>query len=378
MLGTMGSVRRPFVFGIVGIVFGAAGACTSHPSATPSDSGAAFAVDASVDATPGIEDEIRAAAISFMTDYCGVLQRCEPQVIPYIFGSLEACINANAPITHLLGSYGYGANATPDDMRACGAALAASDCSVNYLQDESIVPTACYRVYHGTLADGERCGWFQQVFISTNQCASGACYWDSPPADGYMGCGHCGALQPEGADCRYGCAPGTQCVYTSGVRGTCTRFRDVGEACNPAPCHVGLLCATGVCIAPPSDGSCDPAVGCAELSPYLGVALRFCNPATRRCEPVPLSPLGASCGPQASGPYLPCVPGATCARVHADAGGAGDVKYRCQPKLEEGAACNPNDYLEQAFIGPCKTGVCWLNRCQTPGPAQCNAPAVPP
>lgn len=173
-----------------------------------------------------------------------------------------------------------------------------------------------------------------------------ACAWQVQDLDGPCGAMWRG-LQPEDGPCGLGieslvCAEGTRCVLGLDFCGTCRRFADDGEACDPtcgqtsscsaenvcaprshggepcgeAGCVVGTSCVDGVCTGPSyvrAGDACDQAHRCPyksqcsgggcresalldeECTPAAGCATGFCG-SSGRCEALkdPGEPCGAS------------------------------------------------------------------------------------
>jgi hypothetical protein len=89
---------------------------------------------------------------------------------------------------------------------------------------------------------------------------------------------------------------------------------------------------------------------------------------------MPLSGVGEKCGALSGPPYfIGCVAGYACTAGEND---ASQAESTCQPFIAGGNACNPADFLYEDQ--KCASGVCYQQRCQQHGPAECSAPDVPP
>jgi hypothetical protein len=354
------------------------GACTSSSPAATGDAGAG---DASVDApaTPFTEAAMRAASIAYNTKLCAAAQQCDPYLFDYSFGTLAACVDADAPVADLAIWFSFGTTLTPDSLTTCAETLDLSTCEAyERFIYESVVPDACLGVSFGSLPDGSSCSVSGIETVPLwNQCASGRCLSEYTAT-----CGTCVAAQALESACEgtaY-CAAGLACAHK-----VCVPFADVGQSCDPvmSPCHYDLVCSGGTCAVPPPDNSCDPAIGCAPFP-----TARNCNPTTGQCESVVVS-LGEPCGVTSSS-YLTCAFGSACSLVReadgdggvsdAETDGGAAAQYVCAPVIPDGEPCILADY---PFQDPCLRGAlhtsgCNHSVCERLGPAECAAPLPPP
>ena len=389
MLAAAGAAVRKLACTLAALAVGAGAACGSSADAGPVDAGSfeAGTIEAGpgdgapADAmpTPFTDAAMRAAATAFNTKFCPAFAMCDPLLFEFLYGTIDEClaaggnmevatwINGTAEryVAELTSPYANGSLLTPDALLACAAALDFSTCDafVAY-RFEGVVPDACRTTVYGSLPVGSPCRLW-------NQCKSGRC---NGPGNG--ACGRCVDTQVLGGPCAgdyFACPPGAVCVQ-DGTSTTCKAYRGLGEPCDPStPCHQNLACAAGICARPPADGSCDPATGCP-------LSFVYCNPATKKCEPVPLAKLGEPCA-QPNDPSAGCARGGTCLPVPETPSDAGTAdggptvpQFVCMPLIEDGQACGY--YIDF----PCKRpdSVCYRGICQQNGPAECSPPPVLP
>lgn len=323
---------------------------------------------------------MRAASVAYMTKVCTAMQQCNRPFFDIFWGSLDACIDADASVADLATWFPYGSKLTPASLQLCADSLNFTTCEAFFSYTwENVIPKSqpCHDVNYGMLPNGAPCALFWGGQFS-NQCASGHCI----PVAG--ACGQCAAEIPIGGRCNYSapaCAQGSVCTGTSGTTTTCAAYHDVGDACDPstAPCHPWLVCgADRKCAVPPPDGGCDPTVGCNSL-PYP----QNCDPTTLHCEDAIAQP-GEACGYVAGSPVdfpVYCVAGYTCA-LDDDAGpDASTYVGHCVPMLAEGQSCDAWEYVgiqNACAFTPLRGDGCNNGKCQFFGPSWCSGAPPPP
>jgi hypothetical protein len=351
--------------------------------------------DAPKDAASFDEVAARAALLAFETKVCEAYKRCDPIDFARQFGTVDACSQIEFPIANTAGNYGYfteagalanqfahGTTLTPDSLSACTAALDFSSCStLARFFNEAVMPDPCRGIVYGTLPNGASCGTW-------NQCASGRCL--SPPNVAFNACGTCVPQAALGASCLYACPAGAICApqFFGSTTSVCKPLGDVGDSCDSDTfCHFDLVCASGRCKVPPPDGACDPAVPALPAGFFpawlrqagcpVFPGMHYCDEATAKCTAMPLANVGESCGEVTGPPYfIGCVAGLACTAVAGDTGDASAPRTVCAPLIQPGDACYPADFIYE--VQKCATGVCYQQRCQQNGPAECSAPDVPP
>jgi len=320
---------------------------------------------------------MRAASVAYLTKVCTAFQKCDPPALLIYWGSLDACIDADASVADLASWYPHGSQLNPAGLQKCADALTFDTCE-DYFRyaNEAEIPPKCHDVNYGTLPTGATCaGFWDGVF--SNQCLSGHC-------DGINGpCGQCAPELHLGDHCvaPTDCPPGSLCTGSTQATLTCVAYGDVGAACDNVTllCHPWLACgADGKCAEPPADGSCDPAVGC-NYAPWP----RNCDSNTRQCVDAIAQP-GEACGWLTKSPVdnpVYCVAGYTCA-LDDDAGpGARLGVGHCIPMLSEGQSCDYSEYVplqNACTFTPLRGDGCTNGKCQAFGAAVCSGAPPPP
>lgn len=349
----------------------AAGGAQGAPDASTSDKdGAADA------ATPFTLEAMRAASVAYNTKYCNAAAQCDPELFEVYWGDVATCIDADAGAADLAVWFPYGSTLTPDVLTACAKALDLSTCQKYALfayeyQVPSAWPSACSAISYGTLPAGAACAT-NGIFTAPlwNQCRSGRCVSTGGP------CGTCAAeALPVGATCNgpIYCASGLGCGL-----GTCAPYGEIGDPCSgPAQCHTYLECMGGKCVAPPADGTCDPAYGC-PIVPQL----RNCGAMTHKCLPS-VAGHGQPCGYRANAVFpIECAYPDICADSTAagvtdggaDAGGAAV----CVPPPSLGEPCFFNGLDTGCPRGGLRSLACVDNACIQQSAAECSSPGALP
>jgi hypothetical protein len=222
-----------------------------------------------------------------------------------------------------------------ESARRCEDALAAEGCDVTS-REVRVMPEPCLTMFHGSVADGDRCSFDQE-------CVSSRC--ELPLCEEGVCCvGMCGPSRPRG---RVGdaCDRTSECIDGfCDVDHTCHALGGAEASCsNDAQCDYGLACAQA---SPSLPGNCKTLPHLGDLCPY------------RRCADV-----NAICDAT-----LHCValglPGSPCASQ-------GD----CSPFAE----CDMTNHvcIEPPTLGmPCNlacAGDAWCDRETQPTVATCNA-----
>lgn len=209
-------------------------------------------------------------------------------------------------------------------------------------------PTACDRVFKGTVADGAAC-------LADEECVSASC--NGSACTGVQACcaGTCdptvASPVPAGGDCSSPaarCVDGTSCRVTVGsttASATCAPFLAAGQPCDVTPgdrCADGLFCledATGlstICQSLPGEGeSCASVSACDDTRDY-------CNQ-TRTC--VRKVAVGASCPLGAE-----CMGLARC----------DDTTQTCVALGKAGETCDPNVFFTCLGSLDCVANTCTL------------------
>jgi hypothetical protein len=271
-------------------------ACGGSSSGTTSDAGSKDSPTG--DNTTG--PTAAAACMARATAQCTEFAKCEPFLINYRYGTMDACVSGYA--TNCVNSLAApSTGATPSTVQACAAAYSMWSCP-DFVSNTN-PPSACAQKT-GSLANGAACGF-------PAQCSSGYCAI-TPNAL----CGTCAPQPTEGQSCAQlsTCGTGLVCYAKSQ---TCVAYGASGAACDEdTPCGYELSCVgadekTGIQGKCTADGTtvgatCDPkqktGPGCAFV---LGLA---CNTETMKCA---MTTAGTTCG-LASDLETYCSAGGTC------------------------------------------------------------------
>jgi hypothetical protein len=305
-------------------------ACSSTHNNGPTDAGG----------TPG-NAAIDEACAADADSWCGPLDRCAPFTMQLLYGDKAACIARDklwcTPFLQTSDSE------TPDQMKACAAALAAQSCDEFYA---GITPDAC-KLPPGVRADGATCQ-------NGTQCQSTHCKVATGSA-----CGVCAQKVPEGGHCDHS----SDCVdrYCRRATMTCVKLPSLDQPCT-GTCSfsdgINLTCvfnadgSGGVCkTAIQAGGACDPMADACDLSWNSLI----CDSTTRTCKPS-----GIVAGPGQSCESGNCSADGRC--TASDDGGA----PVCVPPPADGATCDP-------VQSPCNwPAQCVNNKCQLPAANQCQ------
>lgn len=185
---------------------------------------------------------------------CTRLVRCG------LFVSAEACDGYfRSPPVSSLGPAQVAGRLDFDGVaaRQCDDALAAEGCDPA-ARDVRVVPDACWKQFHGRIADGDPCSFDQE-------CASSRC--DLPACgDGVCCVGTCGPTRPRGhagdacdrtSECIDGFCGGDHMCHALGVaQASCT---------SDEQCDYGLACLQA---SPSLPGTCGTLPKIGELCPY--------------------------------------------------------------------------------------------------------------
>ena len=306
------------------------------------------ASDAAVDARSEAGPQMDPAILELSRAYCTMAKNCWPFDLGILFGTYETCLARHPSL--LVRYFGVGSNFTSEKIRACAAAYPVNDCGRAQRQIfEFQLPEAC--VVPGRLPVGASC-------INRYQCDTLRC------TSGGAGCGVCVALVNEGAACQNDaiCKPGHLCVGD-----TCSRLREVGEACDVSRvCHVDLACSAGKCAPRPLSGQ-----ACVD-DPWpcgIGYGPRRCDPLLKKCELPHVAKISEPCGafPDA---FVDCAHGLMCQRAATD-----DVG-KCVPGIADGQVCGWQPWINSG--GCISPAVCAGGVCRLPEYDDCNPPGVPP
>lgn len=291
-----------------------ASGCSGSGSSSSSGGGvtAAQACDAQVDAD------------------CGILQRCAPFYLTYLYGDMTACktrlrLNCESNFSK------NGVRATPTEAKACADATAAESCSTLYSGDTlSQCDTTA-----GSLTNGTTCG-------NAAQCESTACRF---PANAT--CGTCTAPVSAGGSCANGeiCAKGLTCANN----GNCVTPGGAGSTCGAnSPCKGTLVCNNGTCGSALAAGSnCNPQADACD-----GTAGLFCNPSNSQCQSVAFANAGQPCGLVGGG--------LTACSAHGFCNRNGGASGTCVAAAADGATCNTNTGPDCMLPANCINGTCQL------------------
>jgi len=360
---------------IAALVIAAAGCSSSSSPASHGGTPDASAADAPT--TSFTESAMRAASVAYLTKFCTAMQRCNLPSLQVTYGSLGACIDADAGVADLASWFPYGSRLTPTGLQKCADALTFDTCEDFFRYSlEAVIPPECDDANYGRLPTGAPCATFWGGTLS-NQCESGHC-------DGAGGaCGQCAPEPHLGDHCNSytDCPASSTCAGPTAATATCVALADVGATCDEVTtyCHSWLVCgADHTCAVPPADGSCDPTVGC-DYAPFP----RNCDLTTLHCTDAVAQP-GEACGYLAHSPgdlVTYCVAGYTCA-LDDDAGpDASTYVGHCVPMLAEGQSCDLWQYVP--FQNPCsftslRGDGCNNGKCQYFGAPVCSGAAPPP
>ena len=273
------------------------------------------------------------ACTDFAAALCGRLEACTPAALQIAYGDVGTCTTRSA-ILCSAGLAAPGTQATPAQMEACAAAVAAETC------DESLdnpQPSACD--IPGAVANGSVCG-------SHSQCQSGYC----KPTMGTL-CGTCAGHAGASAQC----TADIDCQATLICNnGSCVGPAAAGATCGTtAPCMRTLACLNGKCAAPGGAGaSCTASTDCDGARGF------YCNTQTKQCTQTQFVSSGQPCG-IVSNNIAVCTASETCVNIVNAAG-------TCHQVAADGAPCGPG-------IGCLPPALCSATaRCTVPNPSVCH------
>ena len=326
---------------------------TSKPStpSTPSDAADDRDAPASASSDAGIAS-IASACASLAQAYCSRFSACDPLDFGVVYGDAKTCEDRVSTVDCTGEFSSPGTPATPDNKRACAAAVAAQTC------DDWLTGNPADCELRGSSAKGAGCEY-------DSQCQTGFC---KRPSGSW-----CGTCQSQGAagdtcdpnedscgsrlrcadvNCSTPIADGGSC---DGVRTwSCVQPTPQGGSCvTPAQCVPGFLCENGTCSPGKQLGEpCENGVTCA-LSAALYCALPADGGAETCVQAVFVSS-GASCAPGAG---ILCAASGVCR----DAKGRPSEVGTCSPAAGDNQSCGATPCLPPAM--------CVNGQCQGPPPA---------
>jgi hypothetical protein len=252
----------------------------SSGGVTPSDAGTK---DSTGDGTTGVT--AAAACMARATAECTEIEKCEPFLIQYRYGSMNTCVTNNA--ANCLNSLAAPSTGnSPAITQACATAFPQWACADYFASTNP--PAACKQVT-GSLANGMPCGF-------AGQCTSGFCTI-RPNAL----CGTCAAQPTAGDSCAdlATCGQGLVCYAKTQ---TCVSYGASGASCDEnSPCGYELSCV-GADAKTGTAGKCQAAgttVGTAcdpELRTAAGCTFQLgltCDTGTMKCV---MTTAGSTCG----------------------------------------------------------------------------------
>jgi hypothetical protein len=266
------------------------------------------------------------ACAAWQRAVCDKYETCQDGRATRTYGSMQACVERGTTACELGVNTPGEAPRAPSDLMQCATSFAAQTCDEWFAG----APRDCKPPQAGRWAIGHSCRY-------GGQCVSLRCEY----ADGVSVSGHCAPTAKVGDTCVESCGgtSGLSCITDVDGHRRCIQLGDAHATCTDAePCAFGLFCAR---IDASAAGECEPPTAqpgeaCNDVTGPFCDDRRdsFCDPASNRCGPRKLNPVGEPCGRFTDGTVVACESMTTCVVESVTSSQA-----TCVPDLADGANC---------------------------------------